>query len=50
MIIDHGISEGIANFIQGRAPADVGSANYLAKIRGADKAYEKIVDMFPIPP
>jgi len=50
MILDNGIPEGVANFIQGRSPENVGSANYLAKKRGAIQEYSKIVDKFPIPP
>jgi len=48
MILDNGIPEGVANFIQGRSPENVGSANYLAKIRGAVNEYAKLVDRFPI--
>jgi len=48
MILDNGIPEGVANFIQGRSPENIGSANYLAKIRGAIEQYSKIVDKFPI--
>ncbi len=50
MIIENDVPESIADFIQGRRPATVGSAHYLNKIKLADKEYSKIVDMFPIHP
>ncbi|WP_048086040.1 integrase [Archaeoglobus veneficus] len=50
MILDNGIPEGVANFIQGRSPENIGSANYLAKKRGAIQKYQEIVNKFPIPP
>jgi intergrase/recombinase len=50
MIVDNDVPESIADFIQGRRPATVGSAHYLNKIKLADREYSKIVDKFPIPP
>jgi len=50
MILENKVPEGIANFIQGRSPENVGSAHYLAKKRGAIEEYARIVDKFPIPP
>ena len=50
MIIENDVPESIADFIQGRRPATVGSAHYLNKIKLADREYSKIVDKFPIPP
>jgi len=48
MILDNGVPEGVTNFIQGRTPENVGSANYLAKMRGAIQKYAEIVEKFPI--
>jgi intergrase/recombinase len=49
-MISHDISQAAADFMQGRAPATVGSANYLDKIRLSTGAYQSVVDLFPIPP
>ncbi len=48
LILDNGVPEGVANFIQGRSPENVGSANYLAKVRGAIEHYSRILSKFPI--
>ncbi|WP_290596671.1 MULTISPECIES: integrase [unclassified Archaeoglobus] len=48
MIIENDVPESVADFIQERRPATVGSAHYLNKIKSADKEYKKIVDKFPI--
>jgi intergrase/recombinase len=49
-MISHDISQAAADFMQGRAPATVGSANYLDKIRLSTGAYQSVVDLLPIPP
>jgi intergrase/recombinase len=38
------LPEGVADFIEGRAPESVGSMHYLSKAKQADFWYEKIVD------
>jgi intergrase/recombinase len=43
-LIEHGIPESVADFIQGRASVTVGSAHYLAKTQQADLWYGKVVD------
>lgn len=50
MIIDHEVDTAAADFMQGRAPDSVGTANYLNKTRLAVKEYQKVVGYFPIPP
>ncbi len=47
-LIENGVPESVADFIQGRASVTVGSSHYLAKTRQADMFYSKIVDKFPI--
>jgi intergrase/recombinase len=49
-MISHGVPQAAADFMQGRSPATVGSANYLDKISLSTVEYQKIVDLFPIPP
>jgi Uncharacterized protein conserved in archaea len=44
MMISEGVTESIADFIQGRAPVTVGSAHYLNKVMQAREAYRKIVE------
>lgn len=41
-MIEHGVTESIADFIQGRTPATVGSAHYLNKVKGAVTALAHI--------
>jgi len=43
-LIMNGVPESVADFIQGRASATVGSAHYLAKTVQADNWYSKVVD------
>ncbi|HOB43532.1 MAG TPA: integrase [Methanoculleus thermophilus] len=50
MIIDHEVDTAAADFMQGRAPDSVGTANYLNKTKLAIKEYQKVVEHFPIPP
>lgn len=50
MIIDHDADTAAADFMQGRAPDSVGTANYLNKTKLAVKEYQKVVNHFPIPP
>ncbi len=44
-LIMHGVPPEVADFIQGRRPANVGAMHYLAKARQADEFYSKIVNM-----
>ncbi len=47
-LIENGIPESVADYIQGRASVTVGSSHYLNKTKQADEWYSKIVDKFPI--
>lgn len=47
-MIDNGVSESIADFIQGRTPATVGSAHYLNKIKGSIQAFIPLIDKYPV--
>nr|WP_301287512.1 integrase [Methanocalculus alkaliphilus] len=47
-MIENGVSESIADYIQGRTAATVGSAHYLNKIKGAVEAYLTLIDKFPV--
>ncbi len=47
-MIENGIPESVADFIQGRASVTVGSTHYLNKTKQADQFYSKVVDKFPI--
>lgn len=47
-LIRHGVDSALANFIQGRAPEDIGSARYIEKRERSIEAYSKVVDRFPI--
>jgi len=49
-MIDNGVSESIADFIQGRTPQTVGSAHYLNKIKGATEAFIHLMDKYPVSP
>ncbi len=42
-MIENGIPESVADFIQGRASITVGSSHYLAKAKQADLFYSKVV-------
>ena len=46
-MVEHGVSESIADFIQGRTPATVGSAHYLNKVKGAVTALHPLVETYP---
>ncbi|WP_440951582.1 integrase [Methanococcoides sp. FTZ1] len=48
MMIKDGVTESIADFIQGRAATTVGSAHYLNKVQRATEEYAKVIDQFPI--
>ena len=41
-LIERGVPESVADFIQGRAPVSVGSMHYLAKVRQADIWYSRV--------
>jgi intergrase/recombinase len=47
-MIKEGITESVADFIQGRASFTVGSAHYLDKVQQAADQYRRIVGKFPI--
>ena len=47
-MIKEGITESIADFIQGRASITVGSAHYLNKVNQAVDQYRKIAGKFPV--
>jgi intergrase/recombinase len=47
-MIREGITESVADFIQGRASTTVGSAHYLNKVQQATNQYNKIAGKFPI--
>jgi intergrase/recombinase len=47
-MIKEEITESVADFIQGRASATVGSAHYLNKIQQATDQYSKLIGKFPI--
>jgi len=46
-LVECGVPERIADFIQGRARVTVGSRHYLEMLHHADKWYSQIVDRFP---
>ncbi|WP_319507733.1 integrase [uncultured Methanolobus sp.] len=48
LMIKEGVTESLADFIQGRAPATVGSAHYLNKVQQSKEAYRKIVGNFGV--
>ena len=48
VMIKEGITESVADFIQGRASATVGSAHYLNKIQQAVDQYRRVIGKFPI--
>jgi len=47
-MIENGVPESVADFIQGRASVTVGSTHYLNKTKQADQFYSKLVDKFPL--
>ena len=46
-MIENGVPESVADFIQGRASVTVGSTHYLNKTKQADEWYSRVVDKFP---
>ncbi|MCM1987896.1 integrase [Methanococcoides seepicolus] len=48
VMIREGVTESIADFIQGRASLTVGSAHYLNKVGQAKNEFKKLIDVFPI--
>ncbi|WP_406660584.1 integrase [Methanolobus sp. ZRKC3] len=48
VMIKEGVTESLADFIQGRAPATVGSAHYLNKVEQAKNEYRRILRKFSI--
>jgi intergrase/recombinase len=46
VMVKEGVTESLADFIQGRAPATVGSAHYLNKVQQAKEEYKRIMRMF----
>jgi intergrase/recombinase len=46
VMIEEGVTEGVAEFIQGRAATTVGSAHYLNKVKQAKNEYRNIVERF----
>ncbi len=46
LMIKEGVTESLADFIQGRAPATVGSAHYLNKVQQAKDEYQRIMGKF----
>jgi len=45
-MIKEGVTESLADFIQGRAPATVGSAHYLNKVQHSKEEYRRIMGEF----
>ncbi|APH39776.1 integrase [Methanohalophilus halophilus] len=46
VMIREGVTKSLADFIQGRASATVGSAHYLNKVQQSKKEYRRIMDSF----
>jgi intergrase/recombinase len=46
LIIKKGVTESLADFIQGRAAVTVGSAHYLNKVQQAKDEYRRIMGKF----
>ncbi|MFA0823729.1 MAG: integrase [Methanomethylovorans sp.] len=46
LMTEEGVTESLADFIQGRAPATVGSAHYLNKVQQAKDEYRRIMGKF----
>ncbi len=46
-MVEHDVSESLADFMQGRAPVTVGSAHYLNKVKQSVAAYEKVLPFLP---
>jgi len=47
-MVKKGVTESLADFIQGRASATVGSAHYLNKVQQAKEEYRRILGNFEI--
>jgi len=47
LMIKEGITESVADFIQGRASATVGSAHYLNKVQQATNQYRRLIGKLP---
>lgn len=45
-MIKEGVTESLADFIQGRTPATVGSAHYWNRVQQAKNEYRGIMDKF----
>ena len=43
-LIERGVPESVADFIQGRAPLSIGSMHYLARAKQADTWYSRVAD------
>ena len=48
LMIKEGITESVADFIQGRASTTVGSAHYLNKVQQATNQYRRLIGKLPI--
>jgi intergrase/recombinase len=48
LMVAAGVTESLADFIQGRAAATVGSAHYLNKVKQAKEAYRNLVPRFAV--
>ncbi|UGV41716.1 hypothetical protein J7W08_05415 [Methanococcoides orientis] len=48
VMIKEGVTESLADFIQGRASMTVGSAHYLNKVEQAKNEYRRIMEKFSI--
>ena len=48
VMIKEGITESVADFVQGRASATVGSAHYLNKVQQAVNQYRRLIGKLPI--
>jgi intergrase/recombinase len=48
LMIKEGVTESVADFIQGRASVTVGSAHYLNKVQQATDQYSRLIGKFPI--
>jgi intergrase/recombinase len=48
LMVKERVTESLADFIQGRAPATVGSAHYLNKVQQSKEEYRRIVERFVV--
>lgn len=48
VMIKEGVTESLADFIQGRAAVAVGSAHYLNKVQQAKDEYRRIMGKFSV--